>query len=44
LAKKQQEITTLAAAHPAALAHVITTSSETGFGMDELRASIAGFA
>jgi GTP-binding protein len=43
LVKKQEEITALAAAHPAALAQVITTSSETGFGMDELRASIATF-
>jgi len=43
LAAKQAAITALAAQHPAALPLVITTSSNTGLGMDELRASIAGF-
>jgi GTP-binding protein len=43
LAKKQAEIAALAAAHPAALNEIITTSSNTGAGMDELRASIAEF-
>jgi GTP-binding protein len=44
LAKKEAEIRTLAGKHPAALNAVITTSSETGRGIDELRASIAGFS
>ncbi len=44
LARKQAEIRALAAAHPAALNTIITTSSETGFGIDELRANIATFA
>jgi GTP-binding protein len=41
LAAKQAEAVALAAAHPAALTQVITTSSNSGLGMDELRASIA---
>ena len=44
LAKKQTAISALAAAHPAALNAVITTSSNTGRGIEELRASIAGLA
>jgi GTP-binding protein len=44
LARKQAEIRALAAAHPAALNSIITTSSETGLGIDELRANIATFA
>jgi len=44
LAKKQAEITALAASHPAAAQGIITTSSTTGLGMDELRASIANLA
>ncbi len=44
LAKKQAEIGALAAAHPAALNSVITTSSQTGLGIDALRANIASFA
>jgi len=44
LAKKQAEIRKLAAEHPAALNNIITTSSQTGLGMDELRANIASFA
>jgi GTP-binding protein len=44
LTRKQEEVRALAAAHPAALSEVITTSSETGFGIDELRARIAAFA
>jgi GTP-binding protein len=41
LAAKQAEISALARAHPAALPEIITTSSNTGLGMDELRATIA---
>ena len=44
LARKQAEVRKLVLEHPAALNSIITTSSNTGFGMDELRASIAGFA
>jgi hypothetical protein len=36
-------VTALAAAHPAAMVGILTTSSNTGLGMDELRASIADF-
>jgi GTP-binding protein len=43
LARKQAQITALAAAHPAAMHNVITTSSNTGLGIDELRANIAAF-
>jgi len=43
LARKQAEITALAAAHPAAMHNIITTSSNTGLGIDELRANIASF-
>ncbi|NNM57273.1 ribosome biogenesis GTP-binding protein YihA/YsxC [Acidocella sp.] len=43
LRRKQEEITALAKEHPAALPFVLTTSSTTGLGMDDLRASIAGF-
>ncbi len=43
LRAKQDEVRALAKNHPAALAAIITTSSTTGLGMDELRASIAGF-
>jgi GTP-binding protein len=43
LARKQEATVALAAEHPAALAQVLTTSSHTGAGMEELRASIAGF-
>ena len=43
LATKQEEVLAIAAAHPAALNTLITTSSTTGQGMDELRASIATF-
>jgi GTP-binding protein len=44
LARKQEAIRALAASHPAALNEIITTSSNTGFGMDQLRANIAAFA
>jgi GTP-binding protein len=44
LARKQEAIRALAASHPASLNEIITTSSNTGLGMDELRASIAAFA
>jgi len=43
LRKKQDEIRALTKEHPAALPGIITTSSTTGLGMDELRASIASF-
>ncbi len=43
LARKREQITALAAAHPAAMHNVITTSSNTGLGIDELRANIAQF-
>jgi GTP-binding protein len=43
LARKQAEVVALAAEHPAAIPNVLTTSSNTGLGMDELRASIAAF-
>jgi selenocysteine-specific translation elongation factor len=33
----------MAAAHPAAMHNIITTSSNTGLGIDELRANIASF-
>ncbi len=44
LARKQDEVTALAAAHPAAWPAILTTSSNTGLGMDELRASIAALS
>ncbi len=44
LTKKQAEIRALAAEHPAALNTIITTSSQTGLGIDALRANIASFA
>jgi GTP-binding protein len=43
LARKQEQMTALAAAHPAAMHNIITTSSNTGLGIDELRANIAQF-
>ncbi|GLR68536.1 putative GTP-binding protein EngB [Acidocella aquatica] len=43
LRRKQEEIAALTKEHPAALPFVITTSSTTGLGMDDLRATIAGF-
>jgi len=43
LARKEAAIRALAAAHPAAMHNIITTSSNTGLGMDELRANIAAF-
>jgi GTP-binding protein len=42
LARKQAEAAALARAHPAALHAVITTSSQTGQGVAELRAEVAG--
>ena len=44
LARKQAEVAALAAKHPAAFPHVVATSSETGAGVEELRAVIAGLA
>lgn len=43
LARKQAEITALTAEHPAALPSIITTSSNSGLGMEDLRATIASF-
>lgn len=42
LARKQDEVRALARKHPAAHPHVLTTSSETGLGVAELRAELAG--
>ena len=44
LAKKQAEVLALSAKHAAAFPVVITTSSETGMGIDLVRADIAGLA
>jgi len=44
LARKVEEAQRLARAHPAALADVLPTSSETGAGIAELRAALAGLA
>ena len=44
LARKQAEIAALAAKHPAAYPLVHTTSSETGGGIEELRATLASLA
>jgi GTP-binding protein len=42
LANKQAEIATLVRAHPAAFPTFATTSAETGLGVPELRATLAG--
>ena len=44
LAAKQAELAALARQHPAAHPEIVTTSSETGDGIAELRAGIAGLA
>ncbi|WP_424813643.1 ribosome biogenesis GTP-binding protein YihA/YsxC [Roseococcus sp. YIM B11640] len=44
LAKRQAEIEALARKHPAGHPLVITTSSETGLGIEELRAELAALA
>ncbi len=44
LAKKQAEVQALIAKHPAAFPTLLTTSSETGFGIPELRGLLAGQA
>jgi GTP-binding protein len=44
LARKLEEARALARAHPAAHPEVVATSSETGEGVPELRAAIAGLA
>ena len=44
LKRKQEEILTIAARHPAAMSQLITTSSAAGTGIEELRAAIAEFA
>ena len=41
LARKQDEVAALARKHPAAHPQVVTTSSETGLGIPELRAAVA---
>ena len=42
LAKKQAEVEALIRQHPAAFPEIVTTSAETGFGIPELRAVLAG--
>lgn len=42
LAKKQAEMEALIRQHPAAFPEIVTTSAETGFGIPELRAVLAG--
>lgn len=44
LARKQEEARTLARRHPAAHPDVVTTSSESGLGIPELRAALASLA
>jgi len=44
LERKQAEITALARKHPAALSDILTTSSDTGMGIAELRADLAALA
>ncbi len=41
LAAKQAEVAAMARKHPAALMDMITTSSETGLGIAELRGALA---
>ena len=42
LVRKEAEVAGLIAKHPAAHPDLLTTSSETGFGIEELRAELAG--
>ncbi len=44
LARKQEEVAALARRHPAAFPRIVTTSSETGVGIAELRAELAMLA
>jgi GTP-binding protein len=44
LAKKQAEVAALIRKHPAAFPEMATTSAETGYGIPELRAVLAGLA
>jgi GTP-binding protein EngB required for normal cell division len=44
LAKKQAEVLGVAAKHAAAFPFVVTTSADTGLGMDELRAGLSEVA
>jgi GTP-binding protein len=44
LAKKQEEVAAMARKHPAAHMDMITTSSESGLGIPELRAALASLA
>ena len=44
LTRKQAEVAGLTAKHPAAHPAVLTTSSEAGLGMEDLRAELAGLA
>ena len=44
LARKQAEIEAVAAKHPAAYPQIVVTSSETGVGIESLRATLATLA
>jgi GTP-binding protein len=44
LARKQEEVAGLARRHPAAFPQIVTTSAESGLGIEELRAELAGLA
>jgi GTP-binding protein len=44
LARKQEEVAALSRQHPAAFPVVLTTSSQTGQGIEELRAELADWA
>jgi GTP-binding protein len=44
MARKIEDAARLARAHPAAYPDVLPTSSETGAGIPDLRAALAGFA
>ena len=44
LGRKTEEVRALAAKHPAAYPHVLATSSETGLGIEALRAMVASLA
>jgi GTP-binding protein len=44
LARKQEEVAGLARRHPAAFPQIVTTSAETGLGIEALRAELAGLA
>jgi GTP-binding protein len=44
LARKQEEVLAVVRTHPAAFPEIATTSAETGVGIPELRAVLAGLA